>query len=162
MGGHGKEFERSENCVPWPPIHYVAPMKYYYYTHTHTQLNRWILHDMTAWVFHARLFHSFLEHGNFWYRIFSQGSVGTYARYGGIFSNHFVANLPENLLWKNFTNWLRFDKSYCHEFGVSLYMGHGVLSICVEILWRTFRLLYSDCLQCFGAVGWTSGRAFGL
>jgi len=46
---------------------------------------------MTVGVFHARLFPSFREHGNFWYQIFSQGSVATYARCGRIFSNHFIA-----------------------------------------------------------------------
>ena len=44
------------------------------------------------------LFHSFREHDNFWYQIFSQGSVETYARCGGIFSNHFIANFQKNLL----------------------------------------------------------------
>jgi len=30
---------------------------------------------MTVWVFHARLYHSFLEHGNFWYQILLQVNV---------------------------------------------------------------------------------------
>jgi len=51
---------------------------------------------MTVWVFDARLLHSFRDHGNFWYQIFSQGSVPTYARFGGIFTllQNFLKNLP--------------------------------------------------------------------
>jgi len=65
---------------------------------------------MTVWVFRARLFHSFHEHGNFWYQILSQGSVATYARCGGIFNNNFIANFLENLsVKKNFKNRLRFN-----------------------------------------------------
>jgi len=54
---------------------------------------------MTVSVFQARLFHSFREHSNFWYQIyiFSHDSVTTYARCGGIFNNHFIANFLENL-----------------------------------------------------------------
>jgi len=32
----------------------------------------------------------------------SQGSVATYARFGGIFDMHLTANLPRNLLVKKF------------------------------------------------------------
>ena len=42
--------------------------------------------------------------------MFSQGSVATYARTGGIFSNQLTANLPRNLSVKNFVNRLRFDR----------------------------------------------------
>ena len=53
-------------------------------------------------VFHARLFHSFREHGNFWYQVFSLGCVATYARCGEIFNEHFIANFLENLPVKEF------------------------------------------------------------
>jgi len=43
------------------------------------------------------LFHSFHEYGNFWHQVFSQGSVATYARCGGIFNNYSIANFLENL-----------------------------------------------------------------
>jgi len=33
---------------------------------------------MTVWIFHARLFHSFCEYGNYWYHVFLQGSMATY------------------------------------------------------------------------------------
>ena len=35
-------------------------------------------------------------------KIFSQGSVATYARHGGIFNNHAIANFLENLRVKFF------------------------------------------------------------
>ena len=57
---------------------------------------------MTVWVFFSRLFHSFREHSNFWYQIFSQGSVATYAGRNGTFNNRFVANFLENLPVKEF------------------------------------------------------------
>ena len=50
------------------------------------------------------LFHSFHEHGNFWYRTFSQGSPATYAKCGGIFSQQFTACVVENLPVKEFSN----------------------------------------------------------
>jgi len=40
----------------------------------------------------------------------SQGSVATYARCVGMFNVHLTANLLRNLLVKNFTNRLRFDR----------------------------------------------------
>jgi len=40
----------------------------------------------------------------------SQGSVATYARYGGIFNIHLTANLSRNLPLKKFVNRLRFDR----------------------------------------------------
>jgi len=40
----------------------------------------------------------------------SQGSVATYARCVGMFNVHLTANLLRNLLVKNFTNQLRFDR----------------------------------------------------
>jgi len=40
----------------------------------------------------------------------SQGSVATYARYGGIFNIHLTTNLPCNLLVKFFLNQFRFDR----------------------------------------------------
>jgi len=37
------------------------------------------------------------------YRVYlSQGSVATQLRYGGIFSNHFITNFPQNALVKKF------------------------------------------------------------
>jgi len=40
----------------------------------------------------------------------SQGTVATYIRYGGIFKQKFVANLPLGLSGKNFENWLIFGE----------------------------------------------------
>jgi len=40
----------------------------------------------------------------------SQGSVATYARFGGIFNIHLTANLPRNLPVKNFLNRLTIDR----------------------------------------------------
>jgi len=40
----------------------------------------------------------------------SQGCVATYASSGGIFNNHFSANLPGNLLVKKLVNRLRYDR----------------------------------------------------
>jgi len=40
----------------------------------------------------------------------SQGSVATYARCGGIFKNHFTANLLQNLPMEKIENQLRFDR----------------------------------------------------
>jgi len=55
---------------------------------------------VAVWFLNAWMFQSFLEHDNFWYQIFSQGSVATYARCGGIFNNHFIANFQENPQWE--------------------------------------------------------------
>jgi len=55
---------------------------------------------MTARVFHARLFHTFRENGNFWYQICSQGSVATYEHMQGVmgdFNDHVIANFLANL-----------------------------------------------------------------
>jgi len=67
---------------------------------------------MTVSVFHARLFHSFREHDNLWYQIFSHGtcSVAIYASCGGICNNHFIANSLENLSVQKFQNQLRIDR----------------------------------------------------
>jgi len=40
----------------------------------------------------------------------SQGSVATYAKFGGMFNIHLTANLLRNLPMKNFVNRLRFDR----------------------------------------------------
>ena len=56
----------------------------------------------------ARLFCSLRGHGNFCYQIFSQGSMATYARCGGIFNNHFIANFVENLPMKEFLKSIKF------------------------------------------------------
>jgi len=57
-----------------------------------------------------------------------QGSVATCARYGGTFSNDFTANLPENQPVKI----LKIDEDltgiYRYEYGVFLFMEHGVYS----------------------------------
>jgi len=34
--------------------------------------------------------------------LFSQGRVATQLRCGGIFSNHFIGNFPQNVMVKNF------------------------------------------------------------
>jgi len=43
------------------------------------------------------LLHAVLEHGDFLNTGISQGRVATHLGYGGIFNNHFTANLPMNL-----------------------------------------------------------------
>jgi len=53
-----------------------------------------------------------------------QGSVARRKTYGGFLNNHFIANFLENLSVK--TLWKSVWWSYCHEFGVSLFMGRGV------------------------------------
>jgi len=40
----------------------------------------------------------------------SAGSVATYAKYGWIFTDNFIANLPSNLPVKKCENGLRFDR----------------------------------------------------
>jgi len=77
---------------------------------TFNHIFKWILYDSLSLSCHVRLlFPSCREHGNFWYRVFSQGSVATYARCCGIFNNHFIADFPYNLpVKKNNKNWLRF------------------------------------------------------
>ena len=60
-------------------------------------------------AFHTTLFHLFHDHGNFWYQIFSQGSVARYTRYGGIFNNHFITNFLGNLRVKKNLIIDRFD-----------------------------------------------------
>jgi len=80
---------------------------------------------MTVWVFHARLFHSFREHGNFLYQIFSQGRVAIYDRGGGIYNNVFIANFLENLPVKKIKNRLRFDRVSAKRL-VSSFLGHGI------------------------------------
>jgi len=53
---------------------------------------------------------------------FSQGTVATYARSGGIFNKQFTENFLRNLLCKDLENRLRFDrimamKLWPHSFG---------------------------------------------
>ena len=43
-----------------------------------------------------------------------QGTVATYARYGGIFNIHLTANLPGNLP-VNFFKWGKISQNYGHE-----------------------------------------------
>ena len=56
----------------------------------------------------------------------SQGSVATRLRCGGMFNYHCAANLPLSMsvkkFWKSVKKWQR----YSHEFGVSLFLEHGV------------------------------------
>ena len=82
---------------------------------------------MTVRVFHARLFHSFREHGNF-FQIFSQGSMATYARYGGIFNNHFIANFLQNLLVITFKSRLQFDRITAMSLVSPFLLGYSVYS----------------------------------
>jgi len=84
------------------------------------QAKRWIS------VLLARLFCSLRGHGNFCYEIFSQGSMATYARCGGIFNNHFIANFVENLPMKEFLKSIKVWQSYCHEFLMSPFLGHSI------------------------------------
>jgi len=46
--------------------------------------------------------------------VFSQGSVATYARFGGIFNMHLTANLPRNLPVKMCKS-VKIRKNYGHE-----------------------------------------------
>jgi len=55
----------------------------------------------------------------------SQGSVTTRLRCGGIFSDHFTANLSPSLR-KNFANRLRFDKVTAVSLLVQLFLEHSV------------------------------------
>jgi len=82
---------------------------------------------MTVWVPRVILFHSFRERGNFWYQIFSEGSVSTYVKCGRIFKNHFLANFLENLPnKKTFKNRLRVDRVTAASFVSPFLLGHGV------------------------------------
>ena len=57
----------------------------------------------------------------------SQGSVATYARYGGIFDIHLTANLPRNLL-VNFFKLVKNWQNYGHEY-VAPFLAHPVYYI---------------------------------
>jgi len=57
---------------------------------------------MPVWVFNVSLLDAALEHGDFLNTDISQGRVSTCLRYGGIFDNHFTANLLANLSLKLF------------------------------------------------------------
>ena len=56
----------------------------------------------------------------------SQGSVATYARRGGIFNMHFIANLSRNVRVKKIVNRLRFERimvmSLWPRFWITLYI----------------------------------------
>ena len=73
-------------------------------------------------VLHASLLQLFREHGSFWNRNVSEGSVATCARLGRIFSKTLLAYLLENLPINNFKNPLRFDGVAAMSF-VSSYFG---------------------------------------
>jgi len=53
--------------------------------------------------------------------MFSQGSVATYARNGGIFSNQLTANLPRNLSVKKLCKSVKIRQSCGLEFVASLF-----------------------------------------
>jgi len=56
-----------------------------------------------------------------------------YAKHGGIFNNHFIANFLDNQPMKIFKNQLRFD-SYYHEFGVSLFIETWCINLSLYVL----------------------------
>jgi len=56
----------------------------------------------------------------------SQGSVATYAKYGGIFNIHLTANLPRNLTLKFLLKWVKIWQKYGHEFVALLFLAHLV------------------------------------
>jgi len=68
-----------------------------------------------------------IAHCNFWYQIFSQGSVAAYARYGGIFSKHYCRFPRESASY--FFKSVKVWQSYYHEFGVSLFIGHSGVTV---------------------------------
>ena len=57
----------------------------------------------------------------------SQGSVATYAWCSGIFDTHLTANLPGNLLVKNFLKSIKNWQNYGHESVAPLFLAHPVL-----------------------------------
>jgi len=71
---------------------------------------------MTVWVFHARLYHSFLEHGNFWYQILSQVSVPHTQGVVGFLKITLLQIFHRIDRQKIFKNRLRFDRVWCLPF----------------------------------------------
>jgi len=55
------------------------------------------------------------------------GSLAMHIRCGEIFNNHIIANYLANLSVKIFWVFVKIWQSYCREFGVSFFTGHGVL-----------------------------------
>jgi len=56
----------------------------------------------------------------------SQGSVATRLRCGGIFSNHFTANLSLSLTMKEYWKSVKIYQSCRHEFGGAVFLEHSV------------------------------------
>jgi len=57
----------------------------------------------------------------------SQGNVATQLRYGGIFSNHFIMNFPQNApvrkFWESVNIWQRYWQNFVvYFFGATLYI----------------------------------------
>jgi len=74
-------------------------------------------------------FHLPVESGTFYTQNISQNSVVTHLRYVVIFSNHFTANLLTSLPVKEFWKSVKIWWSYCYEFVVFLFGGHGIFHI---------------------------------
>jgi len=56
----------------------------------------------------------------------SQGSVATQLRCGGMFSNYFITNFPQNVPVKKFWQSVNFWQRYGQKFVAYVFMGHPV------------------------------------
>jgi len=65
----------------------------------------------------------------------SQGSVAAQLRCGGMLSNHFITNFPQNAPVKNFDNRSIFDKDMDKTLWLTL-LGHPVCSVRNLSSWR--------------------------
>jgi len=73
----------------------------------------------------------------------SQGSVATYARSGGIFNNHFTANLPRNLLVKNSKSIkILFDRIMTMSLWPASFLAHPVV-VCLVATSEHFQSQHS-------------------
>jgi len=78
-----------------------------------------------VWILYGSLFSQLLSMAISWTHI-SHGSIATCLRCGGIFSNHFNANLLLNQLVKEFWKLVKILWSYRHEFCDFLIFGNTV------------------------------------
>jgi len=62
--------------------------------------NKYFFYILNGWVLHHSLLHSVIEYGKFINKKISQGSVTTWLRYGGMFNNDRIENLPVVYQWK--------------------------------------------------------------
>ena len=92
--------DHSARCAVWTPWKYFSQL-IKQRSHLQTALFQWLF--LNGWILHYSLSLSCQSVSliswtwQFWYRIFSQGSVATYVRCGGIFNNYFVANFLQNM-----------------------------------------------------------------